>query len=151
MESNRDAEEAPRQADRAAAAPYVDYPPTPAWYPPATGLWAAAFCLVTGIPSGSALKAVALAVLVVAELGFVVWYRRYRGVLPRGRAPKEVRKVLAAFVVGAVVVIAVIGVTLWLTTPLLAAILAAAVVIPAIAWYERAYAAAAGRTRARLA
>ncbi|WP_156365092.1 hypothetical protein [Sciscionella sediminilitoris] len=131
IQSNRDAEEALWQAERPAAAPYVDYPPTPAWYPPAIGLRAAAFCLAMGIPSGGARKAVAVALLGMAESGFAVWYRRYRGVLPRGRAPEEVRKVLTAFIFGAVVVIGV--------------------VTPAIMGHERAYTAAASSTRARLA
>ncbi|MEZ0577877.1 hypothetical protein [Nocardioides sp. MH1] len=151
MESNADAADALRQAERAAAAPYIDYPPTPAWYPPATGLWAAAFCLATAIPSDDPTRAAALGLLVVLELGFVAWYRRYRGTWPRGRAPQEVRSVMRAFVVGAVAVVALVGALLWRTTPWLSAVVALVVVTAAIALYERAYSSAAARARARLA
>lgn len=150
MESNRAAAAALRQAERAAAAPYIDYPPTPRWYPPATGLWAAAFCLATAIPAESALRTVALALLVAVELIFMAWYRRKRGVWPRGRAPEEVQKVLLAFVVGAAVVIGIIAMILWLAAPWVAAIVAFLVVTPALVLYERVYAAAAARARARL-
>jgi hypothetical protein len=150
MESDQDIARALRQADRAAAAPYIDYPPTPRWYPPATGLWAGCFCLALAIPSDSRLRAVALLVLIVAELAFVAWYRRYRGTWPRGRAPEEIRRVLLAFVVGAVVVVGAVGLVVWLAGPWIAAVVAFVVVTPAVAWYEHAYAAAADRARARL-
>jgi hypothetical protein len=91
-----------------------------------------------------------MVLLVAAEIGFLVWYRRYRGVWPRGRAPEEIRTVLAPFVAGAAAVIGSVGVTLWLTAPWVAAVVAFAVVTPAIVWYERAYAAAASRARVRL-
>lgn len=150
MESNREVTEAIRQADRAAAAPYVDYPATPGWYPPATGVWAAAFCAAMAIPSDNPLRALALVALVAVELAFIAWYRHYRGSWPRGRAPEEVRRVMTGFVVGAVLVIGLVGLTMWLTTPWIAAAVAFVVVTPAVYWYERAYASAAARTRARL-
>ncbi len=117
MENERDVAEELRQADRAAAAPWIDYPSTPPWYPVATGLWAALFCLATAVPDDSMLQATALLALVAAELALVVWYRRRRGTWPRGRAPEEIRTVLAAFVIGAVAVIGLVGLTLWSTTP----------------------------------
>jgi hypothetical protein len=150
MESERDLAAVLRQADRAAAAPYIDYPPTPAWYPPATGLWAALFCLVAGLPDEGPLRELALLALVAVEVAFLVWYRRRRGTWPRGRAPEEIRTVMASFIVGAIVVVGVVGVTSWLTAPWVAAIVAFVVVTPALAWYERVYAAAAARARARL-
>jgi hypothetical protein len=88
--------------------------------------------------------------MVTAEVVFIVWYRRYRGVWPRGRAPKEIGKVMVAFVMGAVVVIGVVGMTLWAASRWIAAVVAFVVVTLAIVWYERAYAAAASRARARL-
>jgi len=151
MESNADVAEALRTADRAAAAPYIDYPPTPRWYPPVTGLWAGAFCLVMGIPDDSELRLVAILALVGAEVAFLLWYRRYRGTWPRGRAPEEIRKVMMIFFVGVATVVAVLALTLWLAPAWVAAIVAVIVVTPAVAWYERAYAAAAARARVRLA
>lgn len=151
MENDRDDLAAElRQADRAAAAPWIDYPQTPTWYPPATGLWAALFCLAVAIPDDSPLQALAMLALVAVEVAFVVWYRRRRGTWPRGRAPEEIRKVMAAFLVGAVAVVSIVGLALWVTAPWVAAIVAFVVVTPAVAWYERVYAAAAARARARL-
>jgi hypothetical protein len=148
MESNPDIAQELRQADRAAAAPYVDYPATPAWYPPATGLWAAAFCLSTAL--GSATRAAVLGLLVVLELGLATWYRRRRGTWPRGRAPRELRPVLVGFVSGAVVIGGGLGALLALTEAWIAAAVAFVLVTLAVGWYERAYARAAARTRARL-
>jgi hypothetical protein len=150
MESDADVAAALRTADRAAAAPYIDYPPTPHWYPPATGLWAGAFCLTLAIPEDP-VRAVALVALVAVQVAFLAWYRRYRGTWPRGRAPQEIRRLLAVFVVAAAALIGTLGLTLWIAPAWVAAILAVAVVTPAVAWYERAYAAAAARARARLA
>lgn len=138
-----------RDADRAEAAPWVVYPPTPRWYPPATGVWAAALVLVLGGLDGMAHK-LGLAGLVAVELGFLAWYRRYRGTWPTGSAPRELRPALVWFVVGALVVVAVlllvhVVVGLWPT-----AVVALAGVTALMAWYERAYAAAAARARERL-
>lgn len=150
MESDQDIVRALRQADRAAAAPYIDYPPTPRWYPPATGLWAGCFCLSLAIPGDSPLRGVALLVLVVVEMVFLAWYRRYRGTWPRGRAPEEIRRVMLGFVAGVVPVVGVVGLVVWLAGPWVAALVAVVIVTPAVAWYERAYAAAAARARLRL-
>jgi hypothetical protein len=150
MESDRDLAGVLRRADRAAAAPYIDYPPTPTWYPPAAGLWAALFCVAFAIPDDGPLRELSLLALVAVEVAFLLWYRRRRGTWPRGRAPEEIRKVLAAFMMGAAAVTGIIGATWWLTAPWVAAIVAFAVVTPAVTWYERVYAAAAARARTRL-
>jgi O-antigen/teichoic acid export membrane protein len=140
-----------RVAERAAAAPYVDYPPTPRWYPPAAGLWSVALVLVVGLPTHSDVwRPVGLCLLVAVNLVFVRWYRRYRGTAPRGRAPREIRRVMAAFVVGAVVIVAGAALLVWLASAVVAAVVAFVVVTGAIAWYERVYARAADRTRERL-
>jgi CHASE2 domain-containing sensor protein len=102
------------------------------------------------VPSDNPLRAVLLLVLVGLELGFVAWYRKYRGTWPRGKAPAEISRVMLAFVVGAVVVVGGLALVLWLTTPWVAALVALVVVTVAVARYERAYADAAARARARL-
>lgn len=150
VESNQEITQALREADRAAAAPYIDYPPTPRWYPVATGVWVAALCLALAIRDHHVLRALALVSLIAVEVTFLAWYRRYRGTWPRGRAPREIRQVMAAFVVGAASVVLVVGLVLWLTNAWLAATAAFALATPAVTWYERAYAAAAARARARL-
>ncbi len=149
MESN-EIRDALRQADRAEAAPWTDYPPTPRWYPPAVGVWAALVTLAfTELEDG--LRAVALLALIAAELGFLRWYVAYRGsVMPSGRPPREFRRSIALFVLGAVAVVG--GATLLAAVATwLAAAYALVVTTLLLSWYERAYADAARRARERLA
>jgi hypothetical protein len=54
-----------RDADRAEAAPWADYPPSPRGYPPATGVWAA----LLSVWAGAALA-------LVGVTGVVAWYER---------------------------------------------------------------------------
>jgi len=153
MESAEELRERERElvAERAAAAPYVDYPPTPRWYPPFMGLWATGYTAVLGVPREHAmLQALGQLVLLVVMIGFQVWYRRYRGTWPRGKAPAEVRRVLAAFVVGAVVVIGLVALALWLGPLWIAVVVAFVLVTIGVSWYEAVYARAAARTRTRL-
>lgn len=140
-----------READRAEAAPWTDYPPTPRWYPPATGLWAAAVTLAVGVLDDAA-RALAIAALVVVECAFLGWYVRYRGgVMPTGPAPAEFRPAMARFLTAiAAVVAGVVALALFLT-PWAGAALALVGVTGVVAWYERAYADASGRARERLA
>ena len=90
MESFSDPRQDLADAERAAAAPYVDYPKTPAWYPPAVGVWAAALVAVLGV-DGHTLRSAGLAVLIVVEVLFLASYHRKRGVMPNlGGAPREI-------------------------------------------------------------
>ena len=140
-----------RQADRAESAPWIDYPPTPRWYPPATGAWAALLTLaLTELEEG--MRLVALLALVGVELGFVRWYVRYRGgVMPTRQAPREFRRAITLFVLGAAAVVA--GAVAWvlLVSPWVAAAWVLLTTTAVFAWYERAYADAARRARERLA
>ena len=52
METTPDPYQQLAEAERAAAAPYVDYPPTPAWYAPAVGAWSAAVVAALTIRPG---------------------------------------------------------------------------------------------------
>ncbi|QIG42843.1 hypothetical protein G5V58_08730 [Nocardioides anomalus] len=149
MESEATAEELLRAAERAEAAPWVELPTTPAWYPPAVGLWAGALTLALGLLDGVA-RSLALVVLVGAELGFLAWYRRYRGTMPTGWAPRELRPVLLLFVVGLAVVAGLALVLCLVGQPVTAAVAVLVLTTPLVWWYERAYAAAAAATRARL-
>ena len=140
-----------READRAEAAPWTDYPPTPRWYPPAVGAWAALLTLAfTELDGG--LQWLALAALIGAELGFVRWYVRYRNsVMPTGRPPREFRGAIALFVAAAAVLVLGTGALAALVAPWAGAAFAFVGTTLVIAWYERAYADAARRTRERLA
>ena len=52
MESDVSPQEALAAAERATASVWTDYPPTPAWYYPAVGAWAAALAYaITGVDS----------------------------------------------------------------------------------------------------
>lgn len=151
MESSDSAREMLQAADRAAAAPWTDYPPTPWWYPPATGVWAGLLVLVIGQQdSRPALSVVGLVALIAVEFGFVAWYRRYRGTMPSSAPPEEFRAAMARLLLGAVA----IGGLGWLLAHgvgMLAAATAVGVLVTVlITWYERAYAAAAAAARARL-
>jgi hypothetical protein len=140
-----------READRAEAAPWTDYPPTPRWYPPAVGIWAALLTLAFTELDGGVQK-VTLLGLVAAELGFLRWYVRHRnGVMPTGRPPREFRSAIARFVTAATGVVLGVAVLAATVGSWAAAAFALVATTPAIAWYERAYADAARRAHERLA
>ncbi|CAI9407360.1 hypothetical protein [Nocardioides sp. T2.26MG-1] len=137
------------EADRAEAAAWTDYPPTPRWYPPATGLWAAGLTLVFGGLDGSA-RALALLALVVVEVGFIRWYTGYRGGMwPTGRPPREFRPAIA-WLLGALAVVVAAALASATVSLGAAALLVAVAVTLLVARYERAYADAARRARERL-
>lgn len=150
MESAQDIARELRQADRAAAAPYIDYPPTPRSYLVVTGLWAICFCLTLAIPRPGPLREVTQLVLIAVSLALTGWYHRHRGTWPRGRAPEEIRRVKVAFLIGATMVVCLVAVAFGLAGPWVATPVAVVVIAPALARYERAYARAAARARARL-
>lgn len=150
VESSDELRERVRAADRAAAAPYVDYPATPWWYHGFFGLWSVAFVLVMRVAADPVWRPVGLVLLCVAVGLLSGWQRRRRGTWPRGKAPAEIQRAMLGFVVGAVAVIALGALLLWLA-PVWAAAAVLFVVVTAGVWsYERAYDRAAARTRARL-
>lgn len=140
-----------RAADRAEAAPWTDYPPTPRWYPPATGAWAAAVTLVLGGLDGVARTSAVVALLAV-ELAFLAWYVHYRGgTLPTGTAPRELRPAIARFATATAAVVAGVAVLTLAVDVLAGAALAFVGVTAVVTCYEHAYAAAICRVRERLA
>ncbi|SDE01162.1 hypothetical protein [Nocardioides lianchengensis] len=153
MESDQlDPHEARRIAERAEAAPYVDYPPTPWWYPPAAGAWAAALVLTMGLAQDHPVAAVGIVALIAVESAFLGWYARYHGAFPSlRRAPAEFRPAFVRYVVGVVSVFVLVGATWWLVGYVAAGGVALVLVTTGLALYERAFAGAAERTRARLA
>jgi hypothetical protein len=152
MENIEEIREQQRVAERAAAAPYVDYPPTPFWYMPAMGLWAfAATVLFTRPHTSTAVRIVGELVLLAAVLVLVWWQRKVRGVWPTGKAPQEIRRVMVNFVVGVLVVIGIVLGARALTNAWIAAAVAFVIVTVGVAWYEQAYARASERVRERLA
>lgn len=139
-------------AERAAAAPYVDYPPTPRWYPLAAGLWSAGLALtLTAAWRRPAIFLPAIAILLTVEGLFLVWYRRYRRTMPDLRAaPVEFRSEFRRFAGGLVGVVGAVVIAAWLMGPWVAAATTFVLVVVGLLLYERRYAAAAAATRARL-
>ena len=152
MESYSDPRAALAVAERAAAAPYVDYPPTPKWYPLAAGIWAALLVLVlSGASSRPVVFIPLLVALIVAAGAFIAWYRRYRQTMPSLRnAPKEINAAFGRYFVGAALVIGVCAGVYATLGPLACATVTLVAVTVGLALYERDYASAAAATRARL-
>ncbi|MFF5446341.1 hypothetical protein [Streptomyces sp. NPDC012888] len=151
MESDFSARRALAVAERGAAAPWIDYPPTPRWYCPGAGAWAAALVLALVELRGWWLL-LALGALAAVEWAFLLWYRRLRAAWPRtDRAPAEFRPAIRTLLLG--------GAALTAAVVLLAVSVGSAVAVPltfagvtaGLAWYEKAYARAAARTRERVA
>ncbi|MBQ0901056.1 hypothetical protein [Micromonospora sp. U21] len=147
-------EEQLRAAERGAAAPYVNYPPTPWWYAPAIGAWAAAMIgTFTWWRENAALFMASLAALIAVEALFVVWMRRRHGALPmpgKGTPPAEIAAVWRGYFAALPVVTLVVGLVWWLVGIPAAAGAAFVLVTVGLAVYERRYASAAAGTRARL-
>lgn len=154
MENSEGLREQIRAAERAAAAPYVDYRPDPWWVAPGFGLIAALLVLGIGLRSQTNApgwaSTVPMAAVVVCVLVYVRWQRRRLGTLPSGKAPREVRRVLRVYIVAGLLVglglfLLADLVSLWWGLPI-----AFAVTTGAMAWYISAYSHAAERVRERL-
>lgn len=140
------------EAERAAAAPYVDYPPTPWWFFPGAGLWVGAMVLaIANMPERPALSVVAVLVLVMVEIGFFTWYRKRRGTSPTLRdAPVEVSRAMRRYWIGLSVVIIIGVLVAWLASVVAAAAVLAIAVTIGLVLYERDYGRQAAATRQRL-
>jgi hypothetical protein len=143
-----------RAAERGAAAPYISYPPSPWWYAPAVGAWAAAFVgsFIWWRVNG-AMFATSLAILIALEAGFVQWMRRRHGALPmpgRGSPPSEIAVVWRGYGVGVLIIAIIVALAWWLGGIAVAAPAAFVSVTLGLIWYERSYARAAQQVRERL-
>ena len=148
MESN-ELRESLREAERGKASTWIDYPPTPRWWAPMFGVWAAVFTANEGYVGG--LPGALVTLVLAAFMGGVIgWQRRVRGTFPTGRPPRELNASLLGLFAGA----AVIALVAWLVAVQVA--VWAAVVVAGlgswalVAWYERVYARVSDRVRDRL-
>ena len=141
-------------AERGAAAPYVEFPPTPWWYPPVVGAWVAALIgTFTWWRENAVLFTGALLVLVAAEVLFVFWLRRRHGAFPTpggGTPPAEIAAVRRGFLIAVPVLAVAVGLGWWLVGVPAAAGVAFVLVTAGLIRYERRYAGAAARVRERL-
>jgi hypothetical protein len=137
------------EIERGESASWVVYPPTPLWWAPGFGLWAATLTFVIGRLDGIVQGLAQLCLIAVMGLA-IVWDRRRRGTYPSGRAPRELRPAIRRLVLGAVAV----GGVAWFIGAQVSLGLAAAVAAlgswAVVAWYEHQYAAVAARVRERL-
>lgn len=138
-------------AERAAAAPHLDYPPTPWWYFPAVGAWAALFVYAMGALWDSAALVPVMVVLLGSEAAFFGWYRAYRGTWPRLRgAPREIATVMRGYFVGLALIVAAVAAVVVVAGAVAGAAAAFVAVTAGLVLYERRYEAAATATRERL-
>jgi hypothetical protein len=144
-----DVREQLREAERGEMASWVVYPPTPAWWAPFFGGWAAVLTLVIGLVDGVVLALAQLA-LVLVMFVVIAWDRRRRGTYPSGRPPRELTAALIGLLIGAVVVAGLGLVVTEYGSVWVAAALVAVGSWAVVAWYERAYAAVASRLRERV-
>jgi hypothetical protein len=152
MESDQDPRQLLAEAERASAAPYIDYPPTPGWYAPVVGVWAAAMVLTIGGMSDHKVVAVPILIVLIAlEGAFFAWYRRYRQTNPTlTHAPPEIAAAMRRYAVGVVVVVAACTLAFVLAGAIVSALVAFVTVTGGLILYERQYEAAAAVTRQRL-
>lgn len=139
------------EADRAAASPWIDYPPTPVWQVPAMGLWSAAFVLVWRLDGP--LFAVSVVSLLLLEAAFIRWMSQRHGAMPfpgHGTPPPEIGRVYRGYFVGTGVVVLVVGIVWWLLGVVTAGVATFLLVTGGLAVYEHTYSAAAARVRDRL-
>ncbi|WP_207843167.1 hypothetical protein [Williamsia soli] len=153
MESD-EARELLTVAERAEAAPYLDYPPTPWWYYPVIGAWVAGMIGAfawwrESIP----LFVGTLVVLIIAEIAFITWMQRRHGSLPqpgRGKPPAEIGVVWRGYFTALPVVALLVAAAWWVGGVVIAAAVAFVLVTGGLVIYEKRYERAAAATRARL-
>lgn len=151
MESN----ELTRELDRAAAAPFVDYPETPWWYPFLMGGYFTA-CLACFLLNQNGHTALGFGLLAVAIIAFGLWFRWYRakwGTWPKmSEAPPEIKRAYTSALIGFVVLVPFVVAVAWFM-PMGVALVATFAATTAYFWsYERqVYPAAVQKVRARLA
>ncbi|THJ68622.1 hypothetical protein E8P82_01585 [Arthrobacter echini] len=147
-------EDALLAADRAAAAPFVQTPPAPAWYPLAMAIY---FTAVAGSfpllqDDHVLLGAGVLVVAISGLLTLTLTIRAQRGTWPRlAEAPPEIKRVVAVFVSLAVLAL-LVSAAIWFWVGAAAGLSTVFIASLAVVWaYEfRLYPAAARQVRQRL-
>lgn len=154
MESNETADRDLQRAERAAAAPWIDYKPSPWWLVPSFALLEGALVLLLGERENIhgavfAVTAVLLVFLLFAWLGAAM---SRHGVVPRLRhAPAEFVALLRAYYAGFALLVAVVVIMYVGVGSRVAAVAAAVGAAGGLYLYEWYYAKVAEAVRTRLA
>lgn len=143
-----------KEADRAAAAPFIDLPESPWWYP----LFNA--CVVTALAAGPAVTSsgqglLGFALSTVAIVAMLVYYlneRERTGVYPRARsAPPEIRAAHARLGLGTIVILGLSALLWWQFGAVPALVVLFLATLIGVWYYERRYyPRAVARVRERL-
>lgn len=138
---------------RAEAAPYLDYPDLPWWYPAVFAGWFAAIVAVLG-HVGEWWAIFGTLALILVEIWFLRWFQAQHGAMPwpgKGNPPAEIARAYRAYYVGAVLVVVAVALT-WLLAGHWPAVVATFVLGTAgFWWYDVRYEAVAQQVRERLA
>ncbi len=144
-----------RDLNLAAARPFIEYPPTPWWYPALMGgYFAATVSAILLFASGHRFEAIGVLAGAIIALGlFFRWYRSRWGTWPQmSEAPPEIRRAYRIALAGASVAV-LLAVAVTLLSPPVVAVVATFVVFTTSVWaYERrVYPSACVAVRERLA
>lgn len=144
-----------RDIDRAAAAPFLEYPSLPVWWPVVAGAWFTAVFSAgfTGWISNTGVRAAVTVSLVAALAFFLRWYMDRRGVMPSSDprvAPTEIGRAMWWYYAGAIACALVIAACFLWAPPVVAAVATFILATVGIAVYDRAYHRAADQVRSRL-
>ena len=151
METN----ESLRDLNRAAARPFIEYPPTPWWYPVLMGGYFAAItsAMYFGAAGNLAAELGLFIGAILSMFFFFRWYRTRWGTWPRmSEAPPEIRRAYTVCFIASGIALA-LGVIVALLTSATLTVATVFVLFAGLFWaYERkVYPAACAAVRARLA
>ncbi len=144
-----------RDLNLAAARPFIEYPPTPRWYPALMGGYFAAIAASIFLgANGYGVAGFGVIAAAIVTLGlFFRWYRSRWGTWPQmSEAPPEIRRAYRLAFAGALVAL-LLTVAVGLLSPPIVTVAVTFVVFTTSVWaYERrVYPAACAAVRSRLA
>lgn len=145
-----------REAERAAAAPFMLVPLSSWWHVALLGLAGPLFALVTSqtllaIQGGGTWAFIPSIAISLITILVVQDQRRRRGVAPKGKAPVELRPVYRWYFIGAALLFVAIVVIALNTSPWVSLPVSYLACLAGMLWFKHAYGQAVARIKARLA